>query len=434
MKNSLLLQNFIQNYNWLKERGFAHSDVLIEKFADPVTRIHGHDLVCFCSNNYLGLSKRPEVIEAAQKALLEHGIGTCESRRLGGNLNLLEELEAEIADFKHSEDAIIFATGLMVNVGVIPALTDSDFYIKLFYGREIGKKEFVILGDEINHRSIQMGIKLSKADFFKYRHSDMDHLEELLEKNKGKIMFIITDSVFSMDGDLAHLDRITELAEKYEAAVMIDEAHGTGVWGQNGRGAAEHFGVCDKIEVAMGTLSKALGGLGGFVSGRKEMVDMLKINTSTYYFTSSLPADEAAGLIASFKILKKEPELRAKLWKNIDRMVTGLLKIGVNTPKRYSQIIPIIIGDEEKAFKIEQDLYEYGILCSAVGAPAVAHGMERIRCTINSTHTFEHIDKFLEATAALVKKYDLPVTPLTETEISAFKNSAPDYIKAMVKK
>jgi len=431
MKNSLLIQNYIDNYRWLQKKGLAHHDIVIEKLADPETVINKKKYICFCSNNYLGLSKRPEVIKAAQNALIKHGIGTCESRRLGGNLDVLEKLEDTISKYKNSEDTITFATGLMANVGAISALTDIDFYTKLFYGKTFKKNhpETLIVGDELNHWSIRMGIKLSRANFIKYRHNDVNHLSDILKNNKNKILFIITDSVFSMDGDIAHLDKISELSQKYRAAVMIDDAHGTGVWGKTGRGIAEHFSVSDKIEIKMGTLSKAFGGLGGFVSAKKEVVDMMKINASTYYFTSGLPADEAAGLIETIKIADKEPRLRKQLWKNVDRFLTGLIKIGANVPHRYSQIIPVIIGNEKKAFEIESYLYKNGIICNAVGGPAVARGNERIRCTINATHTENQIDYFIDVFDDIIKKFKLQKFKVSESEFQTFKNSAADYIK-----
>jgi len=430
MKNSLLIENFINTYHWLKKKNLAHPDIVIDQLANPVTVIDKKKYTCFCSNNYLGLSKRPEVIKAAQQALLKFGIGTCESRRLGGNLNVLEKLEDTISKYKDTEDTITFATGLMANVGAISALTDVDFYTKLFYGKPQKKqREVLIVGDELNHWSIRMGIKLSRAKFIKYRHNDMGHLSDILKTNRDKILFIITDSVFSMDGDLAPLDKIAALAETYRAAIMIDDAHGSGVWGKTGRGIAEHFNVSDKIEIKMGTLSKAFGGLGGFISAKKEIIDMLKINTSTYYFTSGLPADEAAGLIESIKIADKEPQLRKRLWQNVDMFLTGLMKIGANVPKRYSQIIPIIIGNEKTAFEIESYLYDKKIICNAVGGPAVARGNERIRCTINSSHTKKHIECFIEVFNEVIKKFKLQKKSVSVSELASFKNSAADYIK-----
>ena len=418
----------LENYRWLKERNLAHKDILIDQLASPNLEISGKEFISFCSNNYLGLSKRPEVIDAAQKALLEFSNSTSESRKLGGNLSVLEELEDVISAYKSKEDTMIFATGLLANVGIISAIADINYYMELFYKKENPGIETIILGDQLNHRSIQMGIKLSKARHIKYAHIDMEDLEAKLEEHKDFNLFIVTDSVFSMDGDLAPLDEIVNLAKKYQAAVMIDDAHGSGVWGENGRGASEHFGVTDDIDFLMGTLSKAFGGLGGFVSAKKELIDMLKINTSTYYFTSSLPASEAAGLITAIEIAKNERQLRVRLWKNVYKMIRGLFDLNIDFPLRFSQIIPIMVYSEDKAYRVEEFLYNYGILCSAVTVPAVAPNQARLRSSINSSHTSEHIDVFLKGISDAVEKFDLPTINRGESEWDKLINDTPEYI------
>lgn len=427
-------QSLIENYHWLKARNLAHEDILIDQWSSPELIINHNTVVSFSSNNYLGLSTRPEVINAAQKALLEYSNATSESRKLGGNLHILENLEDALSKYKGKEDTILFATGLLANVGIISAITDVDFYMSLFYGKPRPNVETVILGDQLNHRSIQMGIRLSKANFVKYLHVDMKDLEEKLEENKNANLLIITDSIFSMDGDIAPLDKITQLAKEYNAAVMIDDAHGTGVWGKNGRGAAEHFNVSNEIDFLMGTLSKSLGGLGGFVSAKKDVIDMFKMNTSTYYFTSSLPASEAAGLIEAIKIASNEDHLRVKLWKNVHKMLRGLFNLGVDFPLRFSQIIPIIVHDENKAYDLEKFLYTYGILCSAVTVPAVAPGKARLRLSINATHTDEHIDSFLNCLNEGIKKFDLPTVARSQNEWNTFIKDSPDYILELLKK
>lgn len=425
---SKITKALVENYRWLKEKNLAHKDILIDQLASPELKISGKEFISFCSNNYLGLSKRPEVISAAGKALLEFSNSTSESRKLGGNLSVLEELEEVLSDYKRKEDTMIFATGLLANVGIISAITDINYYMELFYNKTNPGIETVILGDQLNHRSIQMGVKLSKARHVKYAHIDMIDLEAKLQENKESNLFIITDSVFSMDGDLAPLDEIVRLAKKYEAAVMIDDAHGSGVWGENGRGASEHFGVTEDIDFLMGTLSKAFGGLGGFVSAKKELIDMLKINTSTYYFTSSLPASEAAGLIAAIKIAKSERKLRVRLWKNVYKMVRGLFDLNIDFPMRFSQIIPIMVYEEGKAYRLEEFLYNYGILCSAVTVPAVAPNQARLRSSINSTHTDEHIETFLRGINDAKKKFDLPTVQRSEGEWEDLIKRTPAYI------
>ncbi|HZE86728.1 MAG TPA: pyridoxal phosphate-dependent aminotransferase family protein [Methylomirabilota bacterium] len=412
----------------------AHPDVLLDQLASPELRINNKVFVSFCSNNYLGLSMRPEVIEASKAALIKFSNGTSESRKLGGNLRILEELEQTLSDYKEKEDTIIFATGLLANVGVISAITDINFYMELFYQKANRGTETVIIGDQLNHRSIQMGVKLSRAKHVRYLHNDMKSLEEKLEEHKKSNLFIITDSVFSMDGDLAPLDQITKLANEYQAAVMIDDAHGSGVYGKRGRGAAEHFGVSNEIDFLMGTLSKAFGGLGGFVSAKKEIVDMLKINTSTYYFTSSLPASVAAGLIAAIKIAEREEALRVRLWKNVYRMIKGLFDLGIDFPLRFSQIIPIMVYVEKKAYELEEFLYDYGILCSAVTVPAVAPGKARLRASINASHTDEHIDRFLNGISDAITKFHIPTVQRKKSEWDTFIKESPDYILQLINK
>lgn len=429
-----VVKKIIDSYHWLKLRKLFHPDVLIDQLASPELIINKKIFVSFCSNNYLGLSTRPEVIKAAKKALVKYTNGTSESRKLGGNLRLLEELEDVLSEYKGKEDTMVFATGLLANVGIIPAITDIDSYMHLFYGRPDPEIETVIIGDKLNHRSIQMGVKLSRARHVKYLHNDMKSLEEKLEENKKSNLFIITDSVFSMDGDLAPLDQITKLAREYEAAVMIDDAHASGVFGKTGRGAAEHWGVSEDIDFLMGTLSKAFGGIGGFVSAKKKLIDMLKVNTSTYYFTSSLTASSAAGLIEAIKISTKEEGLRVQLWKNVHRMLKGLFDLGAEVPLRFSQIIPIIVYDEKKAYQIEEFLYNCGILCSGVTVPAVAPGMARMRISVNATHTNQHIDKFLNGIGEAIKKFKIPTIKRSKSEWDKFIKDSPDYILELIKK
>lgn len=429
-----VVRALIDNYHWLEERNLVHPDVLIDQLASPELTINKKVFVSFCSNNYLGLSRRPEVIKASKAALIKYTNGTSESRKLGGNLKVLEELEDVISEYKGKEDSIIFATGLLANVGVISAITDINYYMNLFYKKPDPEIETVIIGDQLNHRSIQMGIKLSKARHVKYLHVDMKNLEEKLEENKKSNLFIITDSVFSMDGDLAPLDQITKLANEYNAAVMIDDAHGSGVFGKTGRGAAEHFGVSDEIDFLMGTLSKAFGGIGGFVSAKKEIINMLKINTSTYYFTSSLTADSAAGLIAAIKIAASEEGLRVQLWKNVHRIIKGLFGMGIDFPLRFSQIIPIIVYDEKKAYEIEEFLYDYGILCSAATFPAVAPGKARLRLSVNATHTEQHIDRLLNGINDAVRKFKIPTIKRSKSEWDKFIKESPDYILQLIGK
>ena len=378
--------------------------------------ILGKKVISFCSNNYFGVIKRPEILNAAKKAIDLYGIGTCESRRLGGDLMLLETLERKIADFKHGESAVIFSSGLMTNISVIPSLSDFQFYYQLFfnYPKSQSDRPTVIFSDICNHRSIQMGIKLSRGELVTYEHCNVDDLEQKMILHKDKNMLIITDGVFSMDGDLAPLDKIAALAESHGALLMVDDAHGTGIYGATGRGTAEHFGVSDKVHINMGTFSKTFGGLGGFIVADSSIVKMIKYTSSGYYFTSSLPAEQAAGLIEAIDIVEREPELRKKLWENVAKIIVGVKKIGLDIPDRWSHIIPIMVYDEHLAFKAEKYLLENGILCASVQPPAVKSGQARLRITVNASHTAEHISKLLVVLENMTRELNIQVNPVSE--------------------
>lgn len=414
---------------WLKDSGLERDDVMVEDLPSPETVINGQKLISFCSNNYFGLSKRPEVLHAAQSAMFKYGIGTCESRRLGGDLSLLEELEGRIARFKHGTSAVTFATGLLTNIGAVSALVDTGFYCDLFWGsrkREEGN-DSLILFDKKSHRSIQMGAKLAHAESMTYAHCDMQDLQEKLERHSGqRNILIVTDGVFSMDGNLAPLDEIVRLAERYNAMVMVDDAHGTGIYGKTGRGTAEHFGVLEKIHVHMGTFSKTFGALGGFIVTEKEIADAIKYTSSAYYFTSGLPAEQAAGIIAAIDIVENEPRLRHKLWENSQEIILGIKSIGLSIPDRWSHIVPIIINDEGLAEKAEIFLREKGILCSSVHPPAVKPGEDRLRITVNSTHSVQHIAQLLSALADMAERLNLPRNPQSAEETFASLGPLPE--------
>ena len=366
----------------------------VEDVPYPELVIEGKKYLCLCSNNYLGLSIHPEVKRAAIEAVKRYGVGTCESRLIAGNLTVLEELEKAIADFKLAPDAIIFLSGYMTNIGVIPALVD-NFDLP---GLPIIKNEDnLIIKDSLCHTSIIDGCRLSRSPKKTYLHKDMNHLEAILKRSKARRKLIITDGVFSMDGDMAPLPEIIELAQTYDAMVMVDDAHATGVIGENGRGTPEYFGVEGKIDVMMGTLSKAVGALGGFVTASSEIVQNLRIRSNSYVFSSSLPPEQACGIIAALKIIQSQPELRTRFWRNVNHLKSGLQEMGYNTLETETHIIPIFIGDEEKSIKMSRSLFDKGILASAIRWPAVPNGGSRIRCTVTAVHTSSQIDYALDA-------------------------------------
>ena len=373
----------------------------IDEVPYPELVIEGKRYLCLCSNNYLGLSIHPEVKKAAIEAIKRYGIGTCESRLVAGNLTILEDLERAIADFKHAPQAIVFLSGLMTNIGVIPAIMDGVELPGLPF---IRNEDNLIIKDALCHITIVDGCKLSRSPTKTYLHKDMNHLEKILQRNKDKRKLIITDGVFSMDGDLAPLPEIIYLAKIYNAMVMIDDAHATGVIGENGRGTPEYFGLEGKVDLVMGTLSKAIGALGGYLTAPSEVIQVLRTLAHSFMFSSSLPPEQACGIMAALRIIQDKPELRADLWKNVHHLKTGLQNMGFDTSKSETQIIPIFIGAEEKSIQMARLLFEKGILTPAIRWPAVPLGKSRIRCTVMATHTQSQIDRALETFKEVGKK------------------------------
>ncbi|HMA61530.1 MAG TPA: 8-amino-7-oxononanoate synthase [bacterium] len=394
---------YIKNlYQEAKRRDLYPDIPVVNDIAYPeLTLAPDKKFLCFCSNNYLGLSVHPEVKKAAIEAVKTYGIGTCESRLVAGNLHVIEELEQAISDFKNTEDALVFLSGFMANIGAIPAIMDS---YRAYDLPKIENDNNLIIKDILAHTSIIDGCKLSQSNTKSYLHNDMEHLEKILRRNKNKRKLIITDGVFSMDGDMAPLDKIVALAKKYNAMTMVDDAHATGVIGENGRGTPEHFGVEDEIDIVMGTLSKATGGLGGFITGPKEVIEMLKVRAHSYVFTSTLPPEQAVAMRTALKIIEEQPELRINLHKNVGLLRSGLKKMGYNILNSETQIIPIFIGNNKKSIKLSRQLYKHGILASAIRYPAVSADQSRIRLSVMATHTETQIEKGLKILEKCGKK------------------------------
>jgi 8-amino-7-oxononanoate synthase len=362
--------------------------------ANPSVNIDGKEVLCFCSNNYLGLATHPKVINAAVEAVQKYGTSCGGSRLISGNLVLQETLEIELAEFKQTEATLVFMTGFMANTGTIPALMNM---VNTYGLPRIPQEDNVIISDELNHASIVDACRLSKASRFIYRHKDMQELENILKQNKSKRKLIVTDGVFSMDGDIAPLPRIVELAQEYEAMVMVDDAHATGLLGENGRGTVEHFHLEGKVDIVMGTLSKAFGGVGGFVAGSSDLIKFLRVKARQFIFSSALPPSTAAGVIAAIREIKGHPELRQRLWKNVKHLKDGLKNMGFNTLGSETQIIPVLIGKEKKAMEAADKLFAEGIFVPCVRWPAVPEGQARLRCTVMATHTEEQIDQALKS-------------------------------------
>lgn len=352
----------------------------IEGAQGPTVEINGCTFVNFCSNNYLNLSTHPKVAAASREAAEKFGTGGGASRHVSGNHALYEALEKKTAAFKEHESCLVFPTGYMANVGMLSALC---------------KKSDVIFSDELNHASLIDGCRMSRAETKVYPHCDVNALEKLLNENKNaKQKFIVTDGIFSMDGDLAPLTEIAALAEKYNAAVIVDDAHGTGTLGENGRGIAEHFGLEGKIPIVVGTYSKALGSLGGFVCASNTVTDYLKNKARSLIYTTALPPTVLAASCAAIDVAQEESWRRGKLQENAKLLRESLIKAGYNVGNSKHHIIPVIVGGTEETLALSQKLYDAGILAVAIRPPTVPEGTSRIRFSVMAEHTVEQFSMF----------------------------------------
>lgn len=348
-------------------------------------------MIMFASNDYFGLTTRKEVIEASIRAIKQYGSSTASSRLVRGNLEIHEELEGELAQFLNVEDAIVFSTGYMANLGTVSAL--------------IGKGD-VILIDRNAHASILDGAKLSNGEARFFPHNNLDELEKLLqlhEAARGRL--IICDGVYSMDGDLAPLPRICDLAEKYEAGIAVDDGHATGIFGENGRGTIEHFKLEGKVDVILGSLGKTLASVGGFVSGNHYIIEYLRHNARSLIFSTSLSPVHSAMTLTAIRIIKNEPELRQRLWANTYMIKNGLRSMGFNIGLTQSPIVPIIIGSEEKTFKMTHKLEDSGVITDPIIFPAVKKDMCRIRIRPSAAHKPLDIEKALEIFKKVGKEF-----------------------------
>jgi len=377
------INSVIKRVEWAKRKNYYFYMRNLESFSGPRVKINGREMIMLGSNNYLGLTNHPKVKEAAIKAIKKYGIGSGGARLLSGTFGLHEELEKEIAKFKGMESAVVFNTGFMTNLGSIIALVNKDS---------------VVINDEKNHASIVDGSKFSMAKIRVFLHNDMKYLENILSSYpKSQDKLIIVDSVYSMDGDIANLPEIYKLAKEYKARMMIDEAHALGVLGKTGRGALEHFNMIGKIDIVMGTFSKALGGLGGFIASTKDVVTYLKHVSREFIFSTSLPPAIVAGNIAAIKIIQEEPHLLKELWRNIRYMKEGLDNMGYDTGNSQSAIIPVLVRDEIKTYKMVQMLDRARVFVNPVVFPAVKKSESKFRVTIMALHSLADLDRTLEA-------------------------------------
>ncbi len=344
--------------------------------------VNSKKLLLMCSNDYLGLSGHHALRDAAHDAIRQYGFGAGASRLVSGTSSFHRELEKKIALFKGTEAALVFNSGYAANTGIIPvAAGDGD----------------VILSDTLNHASIVDGCRLSRAQVEIYRHCDIDHVEELLKKwSRARRKLIVTDGVFSMDGDIAPLDGLASLAERYDAILMVDDAHATGVLGASGRGTTEHFGLSGRIPIQMGTLGKALGSFGAYAAGSKCLIDHLLNCSRSFMFSTALPPAVCAASIAALDIVEQEPERREQLWHNRERLIRGLASLEIATGNTSTPIIPLLAGSSDKTVRVSEKLFEYGVYASAIRPPTVPEGRARIRLTVTAAHSSENIDRALD--------------------------------------
>lgn len=350
------------------------------------------EMVYLASNDYLNLTKHPRTIAAGKAALEKYGSGAGSVPLLGGTLDLHIELEKKVAKFKGCEAAIIYTSGFGSNCGTLLSM--------------LGEQDIAIL-DMLVHASIIDGCKNTNTKFF--RHNDMSSLEHALSRvrDKYRTKLIVVDGVYSMDGDIAHLDKIVDLARAYGAYVMVDEAHASGVIGETGRGTPQHFNLEGKVDIVAGTFSKALGSVGGFIAAKEELIELLHFYSRPYMFSTAMTPQAAGSLIASMEVIEDEPQLREQLWKNINYFKEKLINLGFNLGDSETAIFPIIIGDDLKVKEICRRLHEMDIYVNPVVYPAVPKKLARIRMSIMATHTKEHLDKALNALETVGKEYNI---------------------------
>jgi len=366
---------------------------VIESDQDSVVTINGKRVLMFGSNSYLGLTNHPEIKKASIEAINKYGCGCAGSRFLNGTLDIHIELEEALADFVGKEAALVFSTGFQVNFGVIPAL--------------VGRNDYLIL-DELNHASIIEGARLSFGKSIKYLHNDMASLEKALQScNPDKFKLIVTEGVFSMDGDIAKLDEIVHLANKYAACVMVDDAHSLGVLGEFGKGASAHYNVSDKTHLVMGTFSKSLASIGGFIAADKSTIEYLKHHARSLMFSASISPAATASALAALNVMKREPERIEQLWNNTHFALAELKCLGFDTGAACTPIIPIYVRDDLKTFQLSKILLDEGVFVNPVTSPAVSKDDTLIRFSLMATHTKEQIEMAIEKIYSAAKKLNI---------------------------
>src|SRR3954465_3353225 len=380
----------------LRQKGTHFKLRVLEDEQAPVCTFDGKKVINLASNNYLGLTTHPKLREAALEATRKYGVGSGAVRTIAGTMKIHMELEERIARFKNVEACVVFQSGFTANAGTVSAI--------------LGKEDFIV-SDELNHASIIDGARLSKAKILVYRHKDIAHAEEQLKSvaDQPGHKLLITDGVFSMDGDIGPLPALCDVAEKYGAVMMVDDAHASGVLGRNGRGTIDHFKVHGRVDVQVGTLSKAIGALGGYVCGSRDLIDFLYHRARPFLFSTSHPPSVAATCIAAFEVLEQEPGRIDKLWENTRfwKKELGLLGFdigGKTTPASETPITPIIIGDGKLTMDFSRELFKEGVMGTGIAFPTVPEGKARIRTIMTATHTRAQLDKALEVLGKVGKR------------------------------
>jgi glycine C-acetyltransferase len=369
--------------NGLKAKGLYRELRVLEGEQLPTAVFDGKKVVNLSSNNYLGLTTHPKLRAAAIMAIEEYGVGSGSVRTIAGTMKLHEELERKLAEFKYTEASLVLQSGFTANMGVLGSVLDD---------------EDVVISDELNHASIIDGIRLVKCARKIYKHCDLDSLKDVLEESKGFAKkLVVTDGVFSMDGDIAPLPGIVELCEEYEAILMVDDAHASGVLGKNGRGTVDHFGLHGKVDIQVGTLSKAIGALGGYVAGSMNLRKLLIHKARPLLFSTSHPPSVTATCIAAIDVLLNEPERIKTLWENTYYFKNGLKSLGFNIGVSETPITPVIVGEGALAMKLSDRLFEEGVFAQGIGYPTVPEEKSRVRTIVTATHTKNDLDYALEA-------------------------------------
>ncbi len=383
----------------LRERGTYFKLRVLDDEQGPVCHYDGREVINLASNNYLGLCDDPRLVEASIAATRKYGAGSGAVRTIAGTMRIHMELEEKIAAFKGVEACVVFQSGFTANAGTVSSI--------------LGKDDF-ILSDELNHASIIDGARLSRAKIKVFRHKDVAHAEELLKEvqNEPGRKLVITDGVFSMDGDIGPVAALCDLCDRYGAIMMVDDAHASGVLGRNGRGSVDHFHCTQRVDVQVGTLSKAIGALGGYVCGSRDLIDYLYHRARPFLFSTSHPPGVAASCIAAFDILESEPERIERLWSNTRYFQQQLKSAGfdiggVTTPASETPITPIILGDGRKTMEFSRALFEQGLMATGIAFPTVPEGKARVRCIMTSEHTRGQMDRALEILTATAKRMQI---------------------------